>query len=309
MKFYFAPMEGITGYVFRNAFHSCFPYIDKYFMPFLHPKEFGNFSAREKEELLPRHNKDLRAVPQILTNDSMDFIKAAKRLEEYGYREVNLNLGCPSKPVVAKGRGAGFLAEPRKLDRFLTEIFEGCGIEISVKTRLGIEDADEFGLLLDIYNKYPLKELIIHPRVQQDFYQNPPKWDAFRVAFEKSKHSVCYNGSIFTVQDYQRFTEAFPEVGMVMLGRGLLRNPLLIGGLQHEMVMEPGGLREFHDKLYEGYRRVIEEEWIVLIKMKEIWSYMRSAFLEYQDDIKRVWEVKTAVDYEQLVKVIFSGEK
>lgn len=174
MKIYLAPLEGITGWIYRSAVHECFGGFDKYFVPFIRPNQMGHLSSREKKDILPANNTGMRVVPQILTNRSEDFLRTAEKLKEYGYEEVNLNLGCPSKTVVTKRRGAGFLAEPKRLEVFLDEIFGKCSIRISVKTRLGMEEAGEFSRLLDIYNKYPMEELIIHPRVQKDFYKTRP---------------------------------------------------------------------------------------------------------------------------------------
>ena len=169
MKLYLAPLEGITGWIYRSAVHKCFGGFDKYFVPFIRPNQMGHLSAREKKDILPAHNAGMRAVPQVLTNQAEDFIRTAARLKEYGYEEINLNLGCPSKTVVTKKRGAGFLSEPERLEAFLDDIFDKCPTRISVKTRLGMEDPGEFAHLLEIYNKYPMEELIIHPRVHKDF--------------------------------------------------------------------------------------------------------------------------------------------
>ena len=174
MNLYLAPLEGITGHIYRNALHQCFDGFDKYFIPFISPNQKGHFSTREKKDVMPEHNQGMYAVPQILTNNVEDFLCTAKKLGDYGYKEVNLNLGCPSRTGVTKGRGAGFLDEPQKLDRFLDKVFEECNLEISIKTRIGMEDPEEFETILPIYNKYPLKELIIHPRVQKEFYKNTP---------------------------------------------------------------------------------------------------------------------------------------
>ena len=160
MEYYFAPMEGITGYIHRNVHHSLFPGISKYFTAFIAPGQKGKFSAREKNDILPAHNQGICTVPQLLTNNPRDFITTAAKLGELGYREINLNLGCPSRTVVTKYRGSGFLAKPRELDRFFEEVFSACkrggegplgDMEISVKTRLGVEEPEEFFRLLDIY--------------------------------------------------------------------------------------------------------------------------------------------------------------
>ena len=164
MKFYLAPLEGITDYIYRRVYHQMFEPMDAYFIPFLTPNENGKFSARQKKDLLPENNEGINVIPQILTNKVDEFISGVKYLEFLGYEEVNLNMGCPSRCVVSKGRGAGMLADVEQLDRFLGSIFEGAKLKISIKTRIGIVKPEEFEHLLEIYNQYPISELIIHPR-------------------------------------------------------------------------------------------------------------------------------------------------
>lgn len=167
MKFYLAPMEGITGYIYRQAYNSCFKPMDRYFTPFLAPKHKSGFSSKELNDILPEHNQGMEVIPQILTSDPEDFLDTAVKLKEYGYTEVNLNLGCPSGTVAAKGKGAGFLKDTEKLARFLGEVSEGMereNLHFSIKTRVGVESEEEFQTLLGLYNQCPLTELIIHPR-------------------------------------------------------------------------------------------------------------------------------------------------
>lgn len=169
MKYYLAPLEGITTYIYRRAYHQHFAPMDKYFTPFLVPHTKKGFSTKEKNDVMPEHSPGMNLVPQIMSNQAESFLHTVEKLKVYGYEEVNLNLGCPSKTVVSKGRGSGFLADPDGLDRFLDEIFKKCDVKISIKTRIGKDDPEEFARLLDIYNQYPVEELIIHPRVQKDF--------------------------------------------------------------------------------------------------------------------------------------------
>ncbi len=176
---------------------------------------------------MPENNEGISLVPQILTNRAEGFISTAKKLKALGYNEVNINLGCPSGTVVAKNKGAGFLAFPWELDRFLDEIYSGLDMEVSIKTRLGRDDPEEFYALMEIYNKYPAKELIIHPRIRQDFYKGHPRMDYFEYGLKESKNPVCYNGDLFLPEDMAAFAARFPQVESVMLGRGLLMNPAL----------------------------------------------------------------------------------
>lgn len=307
-KFYFAPLEGINGYVYRNAYHRYFGEIDKYFTPFLKPNQFGRFSSREKNDILPEHNVGMNTVPQILTNSAEDFVRTARKLKEYGYEEVNLNLGCPSRTVVTKKRGSGFLAFPEELDYFLEEIFSGVDVQISIKTRIGKESPDEFSHLLEIFRKYPLSELIVHPRVQTDFYKNTPNWEVFRLALANGNRNICYNGDIFSVEDYERFRAAFPEVKCVMLGRGILANPGLICMLKGKGVPAKETLRAFHEQIYTDYQAILSGERDVLFKMKELWQNMAPLFTNYEKYAKMIRKATRLMAYERAVEELFAGE-
>lgn len=309
MKYYFAPMEGITGYLYRNAHQDYFPGLDRYMTPFLAPNQKTCFRTREREDVLPGHNRGMDVVPQILTNKAEEFLRAAGELKEYGYREVNLNLGCPSRTVASKCRGAGFLAVPEELDRFLDEIFEKADVEISIKTRIGKDSGEEFAHLMEIYNQYPVKELIIHPRVQKDFYRNTPNLDVFAQGFARSRCPVCYNGDIRTVADVKRIKERFPALERVMIGRGLLANPGLAGELLGEAPMDKGRLRGFHDRIYRDYQEVLFGEKNVLFKMKELWSYLIESFEDAEREGKKIRKAQRLREYEEAVEALFSRKR
>ena len=257
-KIDFAPMEGITGFVFRNAFHQVFSGVSRYYSPFLSPGPDIGIPKRDRRDILPENNRDVPLVPQILTNRAEDFLKTAELLYDYGYREVNLNLGCPSGTVVAKKKGAGFLSEPALLRNFLDDVFYGASrmmpdLRISVKTRIGVNSPEEFPPLLRLFLQYPLSELIIHPRVRKEQYKGLVHMDAFAAAareFEAKtaaaagtaggcaaapsaaagsavSAALTYNGDIIDTVDILRVGSSFPVVTRVMCGRGLLRNPCL----------------------------------------------------------------------------------
>lgn len=309
MKLYFAPLEGITGYVFRSAFFRYFGPVDKYFIPFIKPNQRGHLSSRERQDILPENNEGMHAVPQILTNSAEDFLRTAKKLQTYGYQEINLNLGCPSRTVVTKGRGSGFLAFPEELDRFLDAVFMQAGADISIKTRVGRDSPEEFPRLLEIFNKYPVKELIIHPRVQQDLYKNRPNWAAFQEACRKSRNPVCYNGDIFSVEDYRHFTKAFPDIDAVMLGRGLLMDPGLAGEIRTGERMDKQTLRSFHDCLYAGYQEVMCGPKPVLFKMKELWGFLAPVFSNYGKYAKKIKKSEKLKAYETAVDALFAEQE
>ena len=285
-----------------------FEHADKYFIPFLTPTQKGKFSSRELNDILPEHNEGMYAVPQILTNKAEDFIFTAKRLQEYGYREVNLNLGCPSKTVVSKHRGSGFLTETEELTRFLDEIFEELDMKISIKTRIGRFDQGEFEEILGIYNRYPLEELIIHPRIQMDFYKNHPRLEVFEEAVLGSRNRLCYNGDLFTVEDYAAWKRRFPQVESVMMGRGVLINPGLIGRMQGGPMPSKEVIRQFHDKLYRDFREVSAGDKNVLFKMKETWVYLGDLFTNSASYMKKIKKAEKLWKYEEAVDALFEEQ-
>ena len=227
MQLYFAPMEGVTPWHYRQTHAALFGGVDCYYTPFLNPTEAG-LAGKALQEVLPEHNRGVNTVPQILTNNAERFVLACQTLAELGYTEVDLNLGCPSGTVVAKGRGAGFLAPSRReqLEAFLEEIFAKSPLRISLKTRLGMESPEEFAELLALYNRYPAAQLTIHARVREDYYKRPVRCDAFAEALAGCRLPVCYNGDIFTAEDA---LDMYEQTGcdLVMIGRGSYGNPFI----------------------------------------------------------------------------------
>ena len=357
MKLYFAPMEGITGYVFRNAYAACYGGIDTYFTPFLSNPVLNHI---ELGDVLPEHNERLRVIPQILTNRADTFVTIANTLKDFGYAEVNLNLGCPSGTVVAKGRGAGALREPKELDRLLDRIFSDSPLPVSVKTRIGIHSENEWEDILEVYRKYPITELIIHPRVQKQFYKGEVCMEAYReayvaygfdkptasqneasrtsdegsmqfnetipiegsVQFGEPMPSLCYNGDIRTITDADLIMTEYPQTSALMLGRGLLWDPELAERIVHrtktpEDSFDTAGstdsppaspdlprLRHFLDLLYEGYLEEMDREGPALMKLKELWSYLK-VYAGLSDAAMRpLWKTKTLAEYRDVVRML-----
>lgn len=307
MKYYFAPLEGISGYIYRNAYEKFFPNnIDKYFTPFIVPNQSKSLKTKEFRDVLPENNNGLNIIPQILTNNSEGFIATCKKLKQLGYDEVNLNLGCPSGTVVSKFRGSGFLGKREELDNFLDEIFKIQDMKISIKTRLGVDSADEFYEIMKIYDKYPMEELIIHPRTRQDFYGNKPNMEMFKDALKSSKNTICYNGDIFSVKDYEKFIEECPSVDRIMIGRGSLANPGLINEIKGKGVVDKNILKEFHDEVCMGYKEILSGDINVLFRMKELWSYMIGMFEDSEKVAKKIKKERMLSEYNVIISKLFA---
>ena len=312
MKIYSAPLEGITTYIFRNAYNGIYGHIDKFFAPFISPAENNPIPlSRDKKDLAPENNVGINLVPQILTCRSGCFIEAAKELHKMGYKEINLNLGCPSGTVCAKGSGAGFLQDTSGLTRFLDDIYsfsESENIKISVKTRIGYSDPEEFHTLTDIFNSFPVSELIVHPRIKSDFYKGDPRKEYYEYALEHSKCPLVYNGNIFTEKDFDELSDSFgSSLDTVMLGRGLLSDPSLtekLKGLAAET--DYVKFKKLHDTVYHEYQKILSPDINILYKMKELWSYWQILFDGRERDIKKLLKAKKCAEYEDCVNRIFA---
>lgn len=300
-KIYFAPLEGITGYLYRGLHKKLFgDSVDKYFTPFVSPTSSFNFKSREKKDILPENNIGVPVVPQILTNHEEDFLYTARCLRDYGYEEINLNLGCPSGTVAPKGRGAGFLAKPMELDIFLENIYNRFEGKISIKTRIGMNSPDEFENILQIYNKYPVSELTIHPRIRQDFYKNTPNLSVFSKAVLDSRAPLCYNGDVCDENDYERIVEKFPTVDAIMIGRGLIANPGLARQIKTGQKMTWEEALNFGMLLTEEYEKVMSPK-PVLFKMKEVWSYMCQCHPNKELLWKKIRKTKSLDEYKAVL--------
>ncbi|MGN1014246.1 MAG: tRNA dihydrouridine synthase [Butyricicoccus sp.] len=309
MTYYFAPLEGITGYIYRNTYQEFFGGIQRYFTPFLAPNQDGGVRTRDKNDVLPEHNVGISVVPQILTNNADAFLTVARWLADLGYTEINLNLGCPSGTVVAKKKGSGLLAETALLEQLLDAIFRACPTRLSIKTRIGKQSPEEFPALLELFNRYPMTELIIHPRVQKEYYKGHPHWESFAYAVEHANMPLCYNGDLFRVRDIQDVTERFPSVDRLMLGRGLLSDPGLLCKAEGRPAPEKQVLYDFHQTLLRRYQEVMSSDRNVLFHMKELWACLSCLFTEPDKHAKKIRKAQTLRAYQAAVDDLFARQE
>ncbi|MDC7294172.1 tRNA-dihydrouridine synthase family protein [Butyrivibrio sp. DSM 10294] len=323
MKFYFAPMEGITLYPLRNIHNSMFgDSIDKYYTPFITATHNFHFKKREKRDALfensPAFESDKdRICAQIMAGRPDTFCWAAVEMKKLGYHEVNLNLGCPAPTVVNRHKGAGLLLDTEYLDWMLGEIFgklqpydEG-GVDISLKTRLGFYDEDEAEKLMQIYAKYPISELTIHSRVREDYYKGEPRVDAYKKAVSIYRESggtapVCYNGNILSSGDESIIAEIADISDAVMLGRGIMENPALARELRGGELLSNEELKEYLEKLYYGFAEYIPEERNVIFKMLEHWAFLAGRFEGKEKELKAIRKSRSKGEYFAAVNNFFA---
>ena len=296
MRYYFAPMEGLTDSIYRRLHHKHFGGVDRYYMPFLSPTIHRSLTHKEDRELPISDSEAFTAIPQLLTKVPEDFLWAAQVCMDRGYAEVNLNAGCPSGTVVSKGKGSGMLRDPAQLDALLDLIFSRCPVSISIKTRLGLENAEEFPQILEVFNRYPIKELTVHPRVRKDFYKEPVRPEWFVYALENSKNPLCYNGDIHSKAD----ADACTCVDAVMIGRGLIADPGML---------TPGGttipkLEAFLTDLLETYTQVFGGSRNAMFRMKENWGLLHSRFDGGDKLWKRLLKTTDIAEYKAITTEI-----
>ena len=306
MEYYFAPMEGVTGSEFRRVHHKYFPGVDAYYMPFISPTQDHVFTQRELRNILPENNQGFRAVPQLLTKNAEDFLWAARELAAMGYDEINFNLGCPSATVTSKGKGAGLLSNPEFLHQLLGEIYEKTPVKISIKTRLGMEQPEEFERLLDVFQNYPVSLLIIHPRVRQDFYQHPIRMESFEKAVQKYHGAIWFNGGLKTVENCVTLEKQYPQIQSIMIGQGLLSNPALIQQMKGLGELEKERLMAFHDTLFQTYLEAFKSERNTVFHMKELWSYLMDLFEGAEKPWKKIRKAADRAGYESGVQDMFA---
>lgn len=300
MHYYFAPMEGLTDSVFRRLHHQYFPGVDRYYMPFLSPTVHRSLSHKEERELPPADSVNFAAVPQILTKNAEDFLWAAQVCRDRGYDEINLNTGCPSGTVVAKGKGSGMLRDAEALDAFLDAVFQKTPLPVSVKTRLGLESPEEFPAILEVFNRYPIRELTVHPRVRRQFYDGEVDGEMFAYAMKHSKIPLCYNGNLFTLSQISALQAQYPQLPAVMLGRGLIADPGMLSGGTDIALLE-----RFMNELLEIYEADFGGSRNAMFRLKEHWSYLHTRFAGSDRLWKRLRKTTDVSEFRSITREIF----
>lgn len=295
MNYYFAPMEGLTDSIYRLQHHRFFGGVNRYYMPFFSPTIHRTLTSKETRELPRADSVPFTVVPQVMTKCAEDFLWAAEVVRDLGYNEINLNIGCPSGTVVAKGKGSGMLRDLEELTKFFDSIFAVSSLPVTVKTRIGLESPEEFPAVLELYNRYPIKELTIHPRVRKQFYEGQVHREWFTYAVQHSTIPLCFNGDIRTLSDVSVLQEEYPGLNAVMIGRGLIADPgMLVGGT------DIGTLESFLNALMDDYAVEFASCRNALFRMKENWAYLHDRFTGSDKLWKKMRKTTDAAEFRRL---------
>lgn len=301
-----APLEGVTTSQFRQAQRRHFAPPLKYYTPFISPTSDHLFTPREMREISPVVNEGLNVIPQLIGHNAEDFLWAAGELKAMGYGTVNLNLGCPSGTVTKKKKGAGLLGDIPMLRDFLDRIFYDSPIKISIKTRVGRTDIAEAQALAELFAEYPVSELIVHPRLEKDFYSGEVSHAAFEIFRSANPGNICYNGDLFNREKVKEFTLRNPGISAVMCGRGFISNPKLAGELAGEPPLTNHEFEEFYGDLFDVTVKRLSGEKQILLHMKEYWAYWRTVFDDPEMRLKKVFKSKSLPEYKSAVSGVFA---
>lgn len=306
-ELHFAPLQGYTDHIFRNAFAKYFGGVDVYYTPFIRIERDG-FRRRDVRDILPDLNQVDALVPQILPGTPDEFRLLADLLQENGYQRADINLGCPFPLIAGKRKGAGMLPYPELVKEVLQTIDEYPEMRFSVKMRLGWENAGECVILNDMLNDLRLEHITVHARTGKQQYKGETNPEAFARFFELSRHPLFYNGDLRSVEDIHFILGKFPLLRGVSVGRGLLSSPFVGKSFKENETfseeLRMSTFSAFHEELFSAYSGVLQGEIQLLTKMKTLWEY----FLPETDRklLKLIKKANKLSRYNEAVRAIFT---
>jgi tRNA-dihydrouridine synthase B len=304
-----SPLQGFTDFRFRNAFHKYFGGIDTFYSPYIKLNGKLVVKGSYERDILPENNSTLEVIPQIITNDAEEFLFVAKYVQQFGYKELNWNLGCPY-PMVAKcGMGSGLISNTSQIEHILKRVHNETDIIVSMKMRMGYENPTEILDVFPILEQYPIKNIAIHARIGKQLYKGGVDLDSFQKCLDTSKQKIYYNGDITSVEKFRAMQERFPTIDHWMIGRGLIADPFLPSMIKNNTTEYPENRYEifeaFHDEIYKEYDAYLSGPTPIRMKMLGFWEYFSESFSNPQKTFKKIKKAGNSKNYESAVKEIF----
>lgn len=306
-----SPLQGFTDFRFRNAFHKHFGGIDTFYSPYIKLNGKLVVKGSYERDILPENNDTLEVIPQIITNDAEEFLFVAKYVQQFGYKELNWNLGCPY-PMVAKcGMGSGLIKNTDQIENILKRVHNETDIIVSMKMRMGYENPIEILDVFPILEQYPIKNIAIHARIGKQLYKGGVDLDSFQKCLDTSKQKIYYNGDITSVAKFKELQERFPSIDHWMIGRGLIADPFLPSMIKNNTTEYPKNRLEifeaFHDEIYREYDAYLQGPTPIRMKMLGFWEYFSESFSNPQKTFKKIKKAGNSKNYEAAVKEIFKN--
>lgn len=307
-----SPLQGFTDFRFRNAFHKYFGGIDTFYAPYIRLNGKMVIKNSYQKDLQPENNTTLEVIPQVMTGDADEFLFVVKYIQSLGYKELNWNLGCPYPMVTKQGMGSGLICNPEKIDHILKRAHEETDVVVSMKMRMGYENAEEILDVFPILDSYPLKNIAVHARIGKQLYKGGVDLDAFQRCVESTKHKLYYNGDITTVAKFTEMKERFPTIDHFMMGRGLIADPFLPSMIKNNTSEYPKDrwkiFSEFHDTIYRQYDEALSGPTPIKMKMQGFWEYFSQATSNPQKAFKKIKKANNPKAYQQAVREILNNE-
>ncbi len=308
-----SPLQSFTDFRFRNAFQKYFGGIDTFYAPYIRLNGKFDIKPAYQLDIAHKNNRTLEVIPQIMTGKVEEFLFVTKYIRDLGYTELNWNLGCPYPMVINKGMGSGLICEPEKIDHILDRVHSETDVVVSMKMRMGYENAQEILHSFPILNKYPLKNIAIHARIGKQLYKGGVDLDSFEECLNHTDHKIYYNGDITTVAGYREMTERFPMIDHWMMGRGLIADPFLPQMIKDDTTEYPEDridiFRKFHDTLSYEFEQKLKGEKHVIMKMLSYWEYFANSFTNPTKIVKSIKKTKTLDDYHDAVITVLEKEQ
>ena len=278
LPIHFAPLQGFTESAYRLAHSKFAPGIHTYYTPFLR-LEKGEVRAKDLRDLQTEHPYHL--VPQIIVRDVEEFNLLTKAVKELGFKEIDINMGCPYPMQTKSGRGSGILPHPEKVREILDAINQAAAEpaaasapKFSIKMRLGLTSPEESLQLLPLLNRASLAHITLHPRIGIQQYKGALDFETFDKFYSECKHPLIFNGDITDLKQIQYIETHYPKLAGIMIGRGLLANPVLAAqyaGLPCGTATET--LLKIHADIAADYARRLQGNAQILDKIRPFWTY------------------------------------
>ena len=279
MEIHFAPLQGYTDFEYRRIHSRHCGGVDTYYTPFIR-WEKGGIREKDIRDILPENNEGLHLVPQIICADTDEFNRLADTIQEHGYEEMDLNMGCPAPMQTKLMRGSGILPYPTRVSALLKEMERRPEVRFSAKMRLGLEGKEEWRELSGMLNSSCLKHLTVHPRIGKQMYKGEVDMDAFNEVYSSIHIPIIYNGDVTSMEQVSSLLERYPDLPGIMMGRGLLARPTLAQEclmgkeMPHEERMSI--LMQMHEDMLGYCTRKYKVDSQILLHIHAFWEYQES---------------------------------
>ena len=307
-----SPLQGFTDFRFRNAFHHYFGGIDTFYAPYIRLNGKLKIKQSYQNDLQLDNNNTLEVIPQVITNDADEFLYVVKYIQSLGYKELNWNLGCPYPMVTKSGMGSGLICNPDKINEVLHKAHNETDVLVSMKMRMGYENAQEILDVFPVLDTYPLKNIAIHARIGKQLYKGPVDLDAFEKCISSTKHKLYYNGDITSVAAFKKIQERFPGIDHFMIGRGLIADPFLPSMIKNNTTEYPVNrwqiFSEFHDTIYQQYDEYLSGPTPIKMKMLGFWEFFSESFSNPKKTYKAINKASNPKKYKDAVASILKNE-